>query len=171
MIFIDILSIFFLSMVFVQDFKDRLISWFLPLLIFVLLNIKTHYFLTDTGVFTNVLINSLFIFIQILLLTAWISFRNKKLINIIDTYLGLGDILFFLAITGAFSPFQYILFYTFSITLTLIGFVIYKSLNNSIRPEIPLAGSMAFCMVLFIILTMLAPDLYLYIDRYSYLFH
>jgi hypothetical protein len=171
MVFLDLLSVLFLSIVFIQDFKERLISWFLPLLIFISLSAKAYYTLNITEVLTHVIINSTFISFQILLLTAWISLKNKKLINIIDTYLGLGDLLFFIAITAAFSPFQYILFYTFSISLTLLGFIIYKALYKNTRPEIPLAGSMAVCMIIFIVLTMIIPDFSSYSDKYSYLFH
>jgi H+/Cl- antiporter ClcA len=112
--------------------------------------------------FSAVFFNLAFIALQLIFLTLWISFKNKKWTNIIDTYLGLGDILFFVAISSAFSPIQFVLFYLISIVITLIAFVVYKWKSEKANSEIPLAGAMSVVLIICMLLSITIPQLNFY---------
>jgi hypothetical protein len=134
-----------------QDFRERQISWLLLPVLFISFSVKTYSEIGWEALFSNLLFNIGFIVFQLLLLSLWISIKNRKLTNIIDTYLGLGDILFFAAICNAFTSFQFLVFYVVSIVITVIGFLIYKLFSKNSSPEIPLAGSMAAVLIIFLI--------------------
>ncbi len=131
-----------------QDFKHRLISWpLIPLLLLCFLAnglIKTP--MAELLQYT--LFNSGFILLQLLVLTFYISIKNKKFVNIVDSYMGLGDILFFAVITTAFSPVNFILFYLAGLVFTLISHRIYIAINKGGSKEIPLAGTMSLVMII-----------------------
>ena len=98
-----------LSVIIYQDFKSREISWFLiPLLLTIgctnaLINIDFTSFLTYSSInLTTVILNLLGV-------TIFVSLKEKKITNIVDSYLGLGDILFFLVLTVLFSPINFFL--------------------------------------------------------------
>src|SRR5690606_28427269 len=113
-----------LSVVIYQDFKNREISWFLiPLLLIIgvtnaLISIDYKDFLTYAG------INLTIVILNLLSVTLFISIKEKKIKNIIDTYLGLGDVLFFFVLTVLFSPFNFIIFFIGSVLLTSIVYII-----------------------------------------------
>ncbi|MGQ0827052.1 MAG: hypothetical protein ACT4ON_01530 [Bacteroidota bacterium] len=137
---INILLILCLTIIVVQDFKQREISW---MLIPLTLAGFTYKAMNGDILLKNVLLNIAFIVIQLLMLTIYMSIKNKKPVNIINTYLGLGDILFFLVICVAFSPINFIAFYLSSMITTLIGVIIYNRFSNKQTKDIPLAGAMA----------------------------
>jgi hypothetical protein len=96
-----------------QDFRYRAISWFWLPILFMLLaynHIKnTSYEL----VIDNFLLNISFLIFQMGALTLYFSFKNKRFVNVINTYLGLGDVLFFVVLSVGLSCFNYIFFRCF----------------------------------------------------------
>ena len=161
---IDIILLILLFIVVWQDFRERKISWLLlPLLfaVFVFADIQKSNFGNIASSFT---INSGFILIQLLLLSIYFSLRNKKFTNIINTYIGIGDILFFIVICAAFSPVNFLLFYLLGLLLTIVGFLIYTSIMKRATAEIPLAGSMAALMMAFVLLKNVSGKIDFYSD-------
>lgn len=148
-----------------QDFRQREISWFfIPLLLAGF--IYTAMYKENAGIaFKYILFNLSFIIIQLVLLTIYMSVKNKKLVNIVNTYIGIGDILFFAVIAAAFSPFNFIVFYLISTILTLLGFALFNLLKGSSR-EIPLAGAMAGAMMILMIMNFCVPELNFYNDDF-----
>lgn len=136
-----------------QDFKHRAIHWlWLPLLLFGL----TSFALLSTPlqeVFSNALRNLLFVGIQWLGLTLWFSMRNGRFVNIIDEYIGLGDVLFFVAIAVGFSQFNFVLFFIGALLFSLIAFGAMRMINRKGKPEIPLAGLMAIPLIIVLTLS------------------
>lgn len=136
-----------LSVVIYQDFKNKEISWFLiPLLLIVgtsnaLLSIDFKEFLTYVG------INLSMVILNLLGVTLFISIKEKKIKNITDSYLGLGDILFFLVLTILFSPFNFIIFFIGSILLTSLVYIIVMLFDKNKQPLIPLAGAMSLVLI------------------------
>ncbi len=139
------LTIMILGIVTYQDFKFRAISWPLLLLLMLLL-LLTKGFQPETG------INLLFVAAQLVFLTLYISLKNKRFTNIIDTYLGLGDILFLVVICAAFSTYEFIIFYTAGLLFSLLAFMIYRLVNRKASAEIPLAGLMSIAMIALLII-------------------
>ncbi|HSH65967.1 MAG TPA: hypothetical protein VLB84_09255 [Bacteroidia bacterium] len=155
LIFVSLLVIVF------QDFKQRQISWFLIPAAFIGFICKA--LLHSIPIVHTFLINTAFILIQLVCLTLYFSLKNKKMLNIVDTYLGLGDVLFLIVICTVFSPVNFILFYLLSMIVTLTGVLIYNVVSTKKTNDIPLAGAMAGMLL---ILLISKPGIDLYNDAY-----
>jgi predicted neutral ceramidase superfamily lipid hydrolase len=154
----------FLGCIVFQDFKQRQISWFFIPLLFVGFMYKECY--SDGGAIKDLMLNIGFVLIQLVVLTAYMSVKNKKIVNVINSYLGIGDILFFAVLCAAFSPINFLVFYLCSIVLTLIGYLIYNAIIKSSQKEIPLAGAMASGMMMLMIANFFLPKMNLYNDTF-----
>jgi hypothetical protein len=122
-----------------QDYKYRGVSWFIfPLLLSIavfdlwICN-KLAFFLPLLG------INISFILMLLFSVTVYFSIKNRKAVNIADTYLGWGDILFFVLLGVMLSPLNFMLFLVTSLLLILILVSVYRK----IAQNIPLAGIQA----------------------------
>jgi hypothetical protein len=163
MVALSIILICLLAVVVFQDFKSRTISWFLiPLLLmgfvgFAFLQINTTELLTYVG------INLYIVFTTLLGATLIISIKNKKLTNIVNTYLGLGDVLFFVVLATVFSPINFILFFIGSI---FISSIIFGSITLLRKKQIltPLAGAMSVLLIITIVTVQFIPTLHFYQD-------
>ena len=153
-----------LTIIVLQDFKHRLISWPLIPLLFLCFLAQGLIKSPIPELFRYTLFNLTFIFLQLLVLTLYISIKQKKIVNIINSYLGLGDILFFAVITIAFSPINFILFYLAGLIFTLISYRIYIAIHTAGSKEIPLAGTMSAAMILIILTDCWAPGNHFYDD-------
>jgi hypothetical protein len=161
---INICLLLLLATVVLQDFRNRLISWpLIPLLLvcFIAQGITRA---PAAELLRNALFNLAFIALQLLALTLYISVKNKKIVNIADSHMGLGDILFFAVITTAFSPVNFIIFYTAALLLTFISYVIYISINKSGSKEIPLAGAMSLVMIVVVLVDCGSTGSFIYDD-------
>lgn len=163
---IDIFLMILLSVVVVQDLKYREISWFLIPLLLCSFLAKGLFLISSHQLIGYSLYNVGFIAIQLLVLTAYMSVKNKKLTNIVNSYLGLGDVLFFIVICVAFSPVNFIFFYVLSLLFTLGGFIAYNILIKKAKKEIPLAGAMAMVMTTLILVNQWMPQFNFYNDDY-----
>jgi hypothetical protein len=140
-----LLSFGFLVIIY-QDFKERAISvWTIPFIFFLSL------YLAWSNVFWEpwfLLFNLCFIGIQLLGVTVYFSIKHRKWINVTQNYLGLGDVLFFVAIAPLFAPLQFCSFFIGALLLILITTGIY---HLSVRKlaTIPLAGAMSICWLLY----------------------
>lgn len=143
-----IILIGLLSIVSYQDFKSRAISWFLiPLLLitFIFYGIS----IIDIPEYITFFSLNVFMLLNILIgTTIVISIKEKKLTNIIDTYLGLGDILFFFILTTLFSPINYFIFLIGSILLFSIIFSINLFISKKKKAFFPLAGAMSVLLII-----------------------
>ncbi len=158
-LFLILLILLTLSILTYQDFKERAISWLtIPTLIIlfsagaVIESTSFRDYLMDVG------INLTFVAIQMAILFIYFSLRAGKLTNLINTKIGIGDILFFIALTFAFSPVNFILFYVGSLSIITISFLFMKLLFKNISPEIPLAGAMAALLIIWYFVALLIPD-------------
>lgn len=153
-----------LAIVVFQDFKNRSISWFLIPLLFIafsgsaLLKIETQEFITYSG------INLTIIVLNLIGITLFVWLKEKKLKNIVDTYLGLGDILFFLVLTTVFSPLNFIVFYLGSIMLITIIYGCIILFNKQKNTLIPLAGAMSMLLMMVLVADLLIPTFNVYQD-------
>lgn len=140
--------------------KHRAISWVLiPL---ALAGFVFKGMISENIVLKDVLLNIAFVSIQLVLLTIYMSIKNKRLLNIVNTYLGLGDVLFFVVICAAFSTLNFIVFYLLSMIVTLTGVIAYNGFRKKKSVDIPLAGAMAVVLIVL----MLIPGFDFYDDGY-----
>nr|WP_294922393.1 hypothetical protein [uncultured Flavobacterium sp.] len=135
-----------LVLVFIQDLKYRRIHIILPIVIFgisfFIIPLK-KYDLAEI-----LLLNTGFFFITLGILTLYMSLKSKKFLNPFEHYFGLGDLLFYVAITPLFLLKNYILYFILSM---LFAILMQLGLKKFITEEtVPLAGFSA--LFLFIIL-------------------
>jgi len=100
-----------------EDFKYRAIHW-IWLVVFIGLIIG----LLPIEPIT-VLVNLALIGFQLLGLTLYFSLKEKKFINIVNQFLGIGDILFFIPLCFLFTPENLIWFFVCSLIFTLLAFL------------------------------------------------
>jgi hypothetical protein len=145
---IDLLIISVLLVVVFQDFRHREISWSLIPLIFAGFTFKGLLLISGKELLSYFIFNVFFILLQFTCLMLFYSLKNKKLYNIINTHIGLGDILLFVSLTVAFSRVNFILFYLSSMLITAIFFLIRNGYRQS--KDIPLAGCVALTLIVLI---------------------
>lgn len=135
--------VFVLAAITVQDFRSRmLVWWLLPLLLIGLLIFSLEQN-TFTELVPHFLINLAFVALQLLLLMLWFSLRNRRFVRLIDTHIGLGDVLLLVCLCVVFSPINFILFVTSGLILTVLGVVAVRVVRKETSPLIPLAGLLA----------------------------
>lgn len=135
-----------------QDFKYRTIHWVLVVILIAALISRemienTWYYLGQ-----NFLLNNLFLGIQLTLLSVYFSLKNKKVTNILDKQIGLGDILFLLAISVSFSLLNYVVFLLLGLLFTLLAYAVLLTVRKSANKQIPLAGLLSMVFVVCIVL-------------------
>ncbi|MBL4707497.1 MAG: prepilin peptidase [Flavobacteriales bacterium] len=128
-----------LGVIVFQDFKQRSISWWiLPVTLIAYLVYSDQ--LIDE-ILNSFLLNLLFIVVNLLVITIYFSIKESSLVNIVDSKIGLGDILFFVVCAFIFNLPSFILFFTFSLLLSAIIAVVFKTKMQ--ERNIPLAGIMS----------------------------
>lgn len=143
----------FLVLIILQDFKHRAISWVLIPLTLIAHSLNAVEGVPQNVFYKNCIINIGFIALQLILLSMYLSIKNKRLVNIFDTYLGWGDVLFFVVLCVGFSPLNFIIFYISAMTLTLMASIIYNQiLTKNKLQSIPLAGALSALLIVAIII-------------------
>jgi len=125
-----------------EDFRYRAIHWIWVALLTGL--IVWAYPLHWPHIFTNFF----FILVQLFFLSLYFSIKHRQLINITQSYLGIGDIVFFIPLCFLFSPIHLILFFIGSLLLSLLGSSLYPFFGGKKLATIPLAGCMALVLIL-----------------------
>jgi hypothetical protein len=148
-----------------EDFSKRLISWYWIPMLFVLFAGRALSQLSMGDAVSFFVINLCILALQLLLVSAYFSIRERRVVNIIDTWLGTGDILFFVVLCAAFSPLNYLLFYLLSLVLTIAGYIVYKIMKGR-SSAIPLAGAVALLLLLCLLLHWYEPRLDFYNDAF-----
>ena len=162
-----------LIIVALQDFRERRIYWLLvpsAFLLFFLSSVKT------VGIAEGIkfsLYNALFFILQLILIFLYYLIKHRELTNIINRYLGLGDVLFVLAICPAFSPANFILFYLAGLILALATFFVLGLIQRDKNKEIPLAGVLSIALLFLLSYRFINKEFNLYNDEQSLiaLFH
>lgn len=147
MVVVFVLLLLILGAVVFQDFKSRAIDWYLP---FLLMIGFFSYALENSNIPIGdyaviIAINSGFLLVQMLVLTIYFSLKASRWVNIIDKFIGLGDILVLVSFSFIFSPGNFILFFTFSFFLAAFFTLIFTSVfGREKMRQIPLAGILCF---------------------------
>ena len=139
-----------LSITTYQDFKSRAIWWgLIPLLTIVvgIIGFQT----IGVYLWKAWLINGLFFGFQLLILTLYFSLKSKQFVNITNQQLGLGDILFFIPLSGLFTLPKLIPFLLGTLFLSILAVL----LLPKHRQNIPLAGIIAFGLIIILGLELL----------------
>ncbi len=163
---VDFILIVCLLIITIQDFKHRAISWYILPVMFLAFLFKSFSFINCHQVLKFGIINLSFIIIQFVLLTIYMSIKNKKMTNIINSYIGVGDLLFFLVLSLAFSPVNFIVFYIISLLFTLLFYALYNAILRNTSSQIPLAGMQSICLIIVLLCSQFLKDFNFYNDDY-----
>lgn len=140
-----------LLIVFIQDWKYRRMHLVLPIAIFLF-----SFFTISTGNIDSIkicLINTFFFLITLSILIVYMSIKNRRFLNPFENYFGLGDLLFYIAVSPFFELKNYILFFILSM---IFAIVLQLGLKKIIRENtVPLAGFSALLLFLLIIKDMI----------------
>ncbi len=149
-----ILTISFLLLIAYQDLKSYTVSWIIfPVLIIVMLASGLRQIEFKT-LLINAISNLGIVAVQLVLLSAYFSIKEKRFINIINTKIGLGDVLFFIAICMAFSTLNFILFLFVSLVFSLMLAILLNQ-KTRLQSRIPLAGYMSISYIIFMMIQIL----------------
>lgn len=146
-IILNLLLIGVLIMVLYQDMMKRTIHVTLPIVLF-LIGIVVNVISSDLD-FYNMFYNIAFISINISGLVLYFSLKNRGFINPIDSFIGLGDIAFFIAITPLFNLKPFILFFILGLLFSLMVHGVFLLINKV--KTIPLAGYLALFLMINIV--------------------
>ena len=94
-------------------------------------------------VFQWFLINSFFLIALSICLYLYFRIRRGEK-QIVNKYIGLGDVLLFLIFCFAYNLHNYVMFILFSCVLGLLYWIFVSFVSNKKNVKIPLAGIMAF---------------------------
>lgn len=128
-----------------EDFRFRAIHWYWLALLGVFA------FFYSAAPTNDVLANIGFLFIQIAGLTAYFSIKDKRLVNIVDAQIGLGDLLFFIPLCLLFKPTLFLTFFIISLLGSLTGFLLIRKFWLKKLETIPLAGCMSIFLIIFLV--------------------
>lgn len=141
----------------IQDFKYRGIIWYIfPLLGVLSLTIGFQHQM----VWQEIIQSFIFLIIIISCLQIYFSIKEKKWIHLFKTHLGIGDVLFFIAVIPLFSNVSYILFFITGMFVSGITHLIISRLNK--KETVPLAGYLAIYLMLLQIIDLTQSDSILY---------
>lgn len=129
----------------VQDFKDRAVYWVLfPLLgslLFVINILKSS---ENEIVILSVLLNLLLVATILFLVFLYTKIVLKR--KFIDYSLGLGDVLFFIAMALGFPTVTFLTLYVHAL---LFSFLFFLAIKKKLKePTIPLAGLMGIYLII-----------------------
>ena len=133
-----------------QDFTQRSVNRFLLFSLIFCQSGLTYLTIGKEELFFNAGVNAMLLILQFLLLTIYFSLRVHHLTNIINKFIGIGDILFFIFLSMAFSPFNFILFFIVSLLPVLIIYAV--AMRSKLKQyKIPLLGNMSIVYIMVLI--------------------
>jgi len=154
--YLKLLLISVFAIVLYQDFKDRLVYWFLYPIIGVLAFLIQLYNVPTTIAFFNLGVNLLFIALILGISFLYTRFRNLNFANAI----GIGDILFFVFVSGTFSIVSFFILFVFAL---LFSIILQQVLTNKKKDQtVPLAGYMSLFFGVVYAMTFLSNSTFLY---------
>ncbi|WP_132066168.1 hypothetical protein [Aquimarina spinulae] len=147
-----LVSILFISfgIMLYQDVRYRHIHIGLPILVFVV----SMYMNKDIIVLFDGLKSLAFIGINFLSIVTYFSIKKSKFQNPFKEYIGIGDLVFLIAVIPLFSFRNYMLFFISGMILSLVLYAIFQNKNE--QKTIPLAGYLSLYII-----GLMIPNLFL----------
>lgn len=148
MLIVQIPIVLVLLLIFIQDITGRSVYWVLFLCLFVLffiLRLVQREPLAATG--QSFAVNVLFFSLQLAVLSAYFSLKNRRWVNITDGLLGWGDILFLLAAAVYLSVLNFLFFYVAGLIAVLLVWALHQALSKQKNNQVPLAGLQALFFI------------------------
>lgn len=149
-----------------QDFRSRLISWWLlPLLLagIVAAGLQQTNLRSIAFYFS---INMLFIAFQFGVLFIWFSLRKKQWTNIFREAIGTGDLLFLVCMAASFSTVNFIVALCGGFIVSLLLYLPFTIKKRNNPKTIPLAGLLAVELIGLFAWRWCDADVNFYSDNY-----
>jgi hypothetical protein len=149
-------------LILIQDYKDRLVYWFLfpvtAVISFLLFYFRTGLYIALTNTIINLFLGSL-----IIITSAFITSKVLKKAYL-NKSIGLGDILMIVSLSFTFASVTHIILLTFSF---IFSFILHFYMNNTEAKHtkhttVPLAGYMAAFYAIVYIVSLFAAPKYFY---------
>lgn len=148
----------------VEDFRTRTLPiWLLIIMVVGVIALA----LSEVGYkrfLINLGFNIGFLSIQLLALTLYYSVKRKQIVNIVNEYIGLGDIIFYVSCCCLFSPANFIFFQILSLSIILLVYGVMLLFKKTISSTIPLAGGLALIVNVLILTRLVGFDIDFYDD-------
>ena len=152
-------SLLLLGWMSLQDFRTRSIQvWLLPAIILCMLLAVWPAQETGRALLSNFMVNAALLGIQFFLLWCVVSLRNRRWIKLVNTQIGLGDILLLVVLAPFFSPLNFFVFYVFGLVFALCVTLLVRSVHPQRWREIPLAGLLGLPLMVLCTLRLFYPD-------------
>ncbi len=141
-----------------QDFRERLVFWFLFSLLGFFLGLIFFLQVPNSFFLFGIVTNTLLVALILMLLYAYAKFFLKK--PFANHSLGMGDMLFFYAMAVGFPPITFMVLFAGAIFFSLISHLVVRKRYQ--KPTVPLAGFMGIYLmiILFCSLFFESPSLY-----------
>lgn len=135
---LKLILIFIFFTILYQDYKDRLVYWFLYPMVGILAAAIQFLIVPIDSIILNIGVN--LCLVLFLLVVSYVYTRVRK-IEFLNSF-GLGDILFFIFISFTFSIISFLVLFIFSLIFSLLAHFLLSV--NSKDKTVPLAGYMSF---------------------------
>ncbi len=158
-IVIKLFLVIIFLLVFKQDYKSRLVSWILYLLI----GITSFTLYLSFVPWQLVLANSVFnlCFISVLITILYLYSKLIKRQSLINNSIGIGDVFLFYALCFIFPIITFILLFVFSLLFSLLLHSLLKE-KYSQHNSVPLAGYIALFYSVIILFSFFVNNTFLY---------
>jgi hypothetical protein len=154
----NITAIAVLMCMMIQDFRSRSISaYLLPAIIVCMLIPPFSTAEYNNLLFPNFTCNIILLTVQFILLWLFVSLKNKQWTQIINTQIGLGDILLLVCLTPFFSPLNFFVLFVLAIVFSLIVTLLVRSVRGAKSDFIPFAGLLAVPLIILCALRIFFP--------------
>lgn len=131
----------------VQDIRKRTIHLILLVLVFLFSLIINHF---EKELELRFIVNNMvFIFLNISGLFLYYIIKTKRLLNPLKDKIGLGDVIFFIAITPLFNLNVFALFFIVSLAASLLLHIFISKKKK--HQTVPLAGYLSIFLIFFLL--------------------
>lgn len=143
----EIMLIGLLGVVIYQDFRFRAVSWIVfPILLVISLTLALGE-ISGSELIRGAMVNLGLVALIFFGLTIYFSIKERSLVNIVNKYIGIADLLLLVVIALLFSPVNFIIYYVGSLFLITLGSVVYLVTKKNVNAEIPLAGAFSIVLI------------------------
>ena len=140
---IDSICIPLMIIIFIQDLKYRAIHIIAPILLFLLGLVQ---FVHMDIAITQLLVTAAFLGITLLGAYGYFSIKYRKISNPFKSLIGLGDVLYFVAVIPFFITANYMLFLVLGLLFSMVSFFVVQYFQQT--KLIPLAGLLSLFFIL-----------------------
>lgn len=159
---LKIILVFLFVFIFIQDYKHRLVYWFLYFFVGVCSLILQKVFFQWQIIVINTIINVGFI--VILNISGFLYCKLIKNEPFINQSIGIGDVFMFFSLCFLFPPITFIFLFVFSLLFSLIIHLLLKEKYTIIHKNVPLAGYMSLFFSSVLVFSFFLDKNWLYIQ-------